>query len=342
MNKVKHKLVVSAWIITVSFVALSVATYAWMSIATSFKLSDLEINVISDNAVEIAMDVDGLPGEWVQSISAAELVPENAELRPLTYSATDKAFYSPKYGLDGRISLLQASLVTTLADISTSSAEAEGEGAGYLLKFEFWLQTSSSKITTYLSDPEISPEGEMVANGSYVVGSPVWNEELIQHDDGGNGAQNAIRIAFLTEDYWLYDDAGAAVALVEEGAFYIYEPNANAEEITPSMDGVDENGNALPYEGEDGKLIRQEQSSWQEQEFPLRNNVDYTYGKFIDEDTELFMLTANNPRKITMYVWLEGQDAQCTNSISAGKILANIHFGATSVTGEDNISRPEG
>ncbi len=334
MYKIKRKLAVSAWIIVVTFVALSVATYAWMSIATSFKLSDLEINVITDNAVEIAIDVDGLPAEWVQSLSAAELMSTDATVRPVTWSARDKAFYAPKYGLDGRISSLEPKLVTSLADIPTSSAEAEGEGAGYLLKIDFWLRTSSSKITTYLSDPEVNPDGLMVANGSFLVGEPEWNTSKKLHDDGGKGAQNAMRIAFLTEDYYIYNEAGEPISKVEDGAFYIYEPNADPDSTTPSMDGKE-----LAYQG-DSKLIRQTSSGWADKEIPVHGEVDYFYGEFIDEDTELFTLTANNPRKITMYVWLEGQDSDCSNSISAGKILANVHFGATSVIQEDEVIRP--
>ncbi len=370
MKTVKQKLAIATWIILTSFIALSVATYAWMSIATSFKVSDLELNVITENAMEIALATgDGsVPADdaWGTTLSLSELVNKDAALRPVTWSAKDKTFYAPTYGLDGRIlSIIEPAKVISLADVPTSSAEAEGEGAGYLLKVEFWLRTQSDKAMTYISGPqmlnireplldenEASSETnseaasenvtesaeETLYGGSYVIGIPVWNSETMLHDDAGKGAQYAIRIGFMTEDYYIYDSQGNEIK-VEDGGFYIYEPNTSHGEITPTIDKSDNEEETLLYEG-DGKLIRQEVSSWQDQTPPFNEEVDYTYGEFIDEDTDLFLLTANNPRKVTMYIWLEGQDKDCTNSISAGEILANIHIGAEADSYKEDIGRP--
>ncbi len=333
MRRTRRMLIMATWVILFSFAALSVATYAWMSIATSYKVSDLELNIITENAMEVAPDEGGQPGEWLKVLSTEQLIDPELGLRPVTWSAKDKSFYAPTYGLDGRIDFFDPHLITSInADIPTPSpAEAEEEaGAGYLISVDFWLRTGAAKITTYLSGPAATGP-DSVGDGTYVIGAPEWDAEKGYHINGGNGAEYAIRIGFLTYDYY-NEETGK---LLEESRFYIYEPNTAADAaFTPNLDGE-------PLEG-DGKLIRQENSYFTEQEIPLHGSVDYVRGAFIGNDSEMFTLYADIPRRVTMFIWLEGQDAECTNAISAGHILANLQFAASLRNNDENIGRPEG
>ncbi len=324
MNSTKRTLIIALWVVAAAFVALTAATYAWMSIATSYEVSDLELNVITENALEIAPDVNGAPGEWVKLLSTEELIGAGGTLRPITWSAKNMAFYAPKYGLDGRIDSVYPYLVTELSETSTPSAEAEEEGVEYLISVDVWMRTGASKVTTYLSGPDVS-DADTAGDGTYLIGVPKWNAEALRHDSGGNGAEYAIRIGFLT-----YDEE------YEDGAFYIYEPNTGKDEAPcTSIDGEGS------YEGE-CRLIRQNPSGWTEQTPVLHGSVDYVTGEFIDEDTSMFTLISGSPRRVTIFVWLEGQDAQCVNSISAGELIANLQI-AGKVSGYDQeIERPNG
>ncbi len=363
MHKAKRSLILAAWVILISFVALTVATYAWMSIATSYKVSDLDIHVISENAMEIAFDNNGEPGEWMHVVDANRLLDPDATLRPITWSAKDGAFYAPRYGLDGRIGYMDPYLVASVntdpAEPTSSEAEEEA-GDGYLIAIDLWLRTGTSRVVTYLVGPDglrgdedtivrpsdTTPEaeadtqgnatdtqpetgvatpgaGDGTLGGTYVVGLPVWDPDAICHYSGGNGAENVLRIGFLT-----YDEA------YEDGHFYIYEPNAPEDGyVTRGIDGD-------PLEGE-GTLIRQYASTWSEQDPVLHGSVNYHMGEFATEDTEMFSLVANTPRRVTLFIWLEGQDPQCQNSISAGELLLNLQLGAIADNGEDEIIRPE-
>ncbi len=329
MQKTRHMLIVMSWVIILSLVALTAATYAWMSIATFYKVSDIDLNVITENALEIAKDENGEAGEWGKLIAGEDLIPEGAALRPVTWSAKDKTFYAPTYGFYGRIDGYDELIVTTNDIPAPSVDEAEEEeGEGYLLAIDLWMRTGASKITTYLSGPDIV-QGEMMGDGTFVIGVPTWNSENVRHESGGKGAENAIRIAFKTYDY--YDITGA---LYEEGSFYIYEPNTKEDAVTKSIDG-----GAL--EG-DGEIIKQYTSQIKENDPVLRDEYTYLPGEFIGEDTHMFDLLANLPRRVTVYIWLEGQDPSCDNSISAGRILANLQIGATTQNNQGGIVRPEG
>lgn len=328
MSHNKQKLTVAFWITMVSFVLLTTAAYAWMSIASAMKVTDLALNVVTDNALELAPDVDGAAGEWSTILSMPELLAGDAVLRPVTYSSLQGAFLAPSYGWDGRADfsspLVITKMQTGIPDPSSDEAE-EGEGSGYLFAFEFWVQTGASDCTVHLSKPLEVSDG-VAGNGSFVVGKPVWNASAVKHTDGGSGAQNAIRIAFRT-----YDEEDGS-----KGKFVIFEPNADSSgkyNPTASVDGTE----TLVDEDD---LILQSTSGWREQTPVLRDNVTYTVGDFISDNTSLFTLKAGHARRVTLYIWLEGQDTDCVNAISAAKVMANIQLYAEAGT-EDNtiISR---
>ena len=54
--------------------------------------------------------------------------------------------------------------------------------------------------------------------------------------------------------------------------------------------------------------------------------VEYKYGEFLD-DTTLFTLNGGTTSKIDIYLWLEGQDVDCTNLIGhEAEIFSSIQF----------------
>ncbi len=323
MQHNKRSLIFAAWIIVVSFVALSVATYAWMSIATFYEVSDLDLSIVSENALEIAPDENGAPGTWSKVLLTEQLIAPDDVLRPVTWSAEDKAFYAPRYGVDGRISFLEPYRITDLADSQDPTASTGAAGDGYLIAIDFWMRTDEDMITTYLSVPTML-DSDGMGEGTYVIGVPEWDADAVCHKSGGKGAECAIRIGFMT-----YDEP------YDKGGFYIYEPNAGSdEEPTLGMNGT-------PLQG-DSPLIRQHPSGWTEQDPVLHGSVNYRVGEFFTDNTDLFLLSGESPRRITLYVWLEGQDEQCTNRISAGEILANLQLAAKPYNDHENIIRPEG
>ncbi len=328
MKRTKRLLVAAAWAILLSFVALTAATYAWMSITSSYRVSDLDVFVITENALEIAADNNGAPGEWKKALVADEIMPTDPVLRPVTWSDTERVFYSPGYGIDGRTNFDVKSIVATTEQSLTPSADKaeNADGVGYLVAADFWVRTGSSRATVYLSGP-ISDDGVEISKGTYVVGAPQWDGE--KHSSSGNGAERVVRFGFMTYDY--YDNSGN---LIDEGGFCIYEPNTVASEQTK-----DAAGNSL--EG-GSKLIKQTSSTFTDLNPPLENEVEYQTGDFLTDDTKMFTIKGNIPRRVTLFIWLEGYDESCDNTISAGKLLANIQISGDTQSNQQGIGRPKG
>lgn len=112
-------------------------------------------------------------------------------------------------------------------------------------------------------------------------------------------------------------------------AFYIYEPNSDRHvEGDPGYretKNIYGDGGLVPAD----RLITQTTSAWTEVSPVQRNVVFRTMGRFTS-DTKLFALKAGETVRIDLYIWLEGQDADCTNQIGEeAQIFANIQFAGT-------------
>ena len=77
---------------------------------------------------------------------------------------------------------------------------------------------------------------------------------------------------------------------------------------------------------DDQHLIRQTTTEWTEANPVQRTVVVYKMGDF-ETPTELFSLQHNGMVRIDLYVWLEGQDIDCTNVLgNRSSIFASVQF----------------
>lgn len=289
---------------------LSVATYTWFSISRTPEVSDMALYVNTPTGLELSPDP--LAEEWTRQLDFMELVGPHKPLRPVTWSDNEKRFYAATYGLDGRM--------TNIWDPLDDSRHANQDNAdGYYIMGTFYARCDQ-KVTVSLS-PAVEVEEGLQGSGTFVIGEPIWDPDSIVHRNGGHGAELAIRFGFLIQ---ITDLTGQPMQ--EDTVFYIYEPNGDQHNDgssgyvdTPSIDLSD---SLVPPDC----LVVQTMSTWQEADPVEKNIVVRTLGEFTTE-TELFSLSPKELAKITVYVWLEGQDIDCTNVIGQeAKILASIQF----------------
>ncbi len=299
---------------------LSVATYTWFSISRTPEVSDMALYVNTPSGLELSPDP--LAENWLRQLDFMELVGPHKPLRPVTWSDSEKRFYAATYGLDGRL--------TNIWDPLEDSRHANQDNAdGYYIMGTLFARCDQ-KVKVSLS-PAVEVEEGLQGSGTFVIGEPVWDPDAIVHRNGGNGAELSIRIGFLIQKTDL-----TGQPLQEDAVFYIYEPNGD-QHIDGSYGYVDTSSidlsqTLVPADN----LIVQTMSTWQEADPVEKNVVVRTLGEFTTE-AELFSLTPKELAKITIYVWLEGQDADCTNVIGQeAKILASIQF-ATESDGQSGL-----
>ena len=311
-KKQKRTLVFLLYILLALIPLFAVATYTWFSLSKTPRVSDMALYINSSTGFELSWDMSD--GSWGQHLNFSDENPDGTVLRPSTYNSAEDSFYAAAFGADGRIS----GISYKLNDLENAN---RSDGYGYYLKTTFYGRTGE-KVGVSLS-PAVTGNEKTEGAGTYLIGTPLWNSEQIIHNNGGNGAEDAVRVGFkLTK----LDKDGNPLS--EPSAFIIYEPNCDRHVDgsidyikTPSITGAE---TLVPEQN----IIRQTASAWSETNPVLRSTVIYELGNFLD-DTKLFSLTPDELIQIDMFIWFEGQDADCVNKIGDGaSIFANIQFSA--------------
>lgn len=307
----KHmpRVLIYIWVLLILMSLLTVASYTWFSLSKTPRVSDMNMYVNAGSGLELALSWDS--EDWGQQLDFRDMSDETAPLRPVTWSEKDQRFYAAVYGIDGRL--------TDRWDPLSDEINANKDSVfGYYCKGTFYARTDQP-VYVSLAQAVVSSDGHD-GHGTYLIGTPLWNEETIVHDNGGIGAEYAMRIGIRITPI---DEFGNPTG--ETPVFYIYEPNADSHADgavgyvpTPSIDGNE----ALVSPD---KLITQSTTQWTEA-YPIEREVlVYEMGKF-NSDPELFHLKAGEMVKLELYIWLEGQDVDCTNQIQQAQIFANIQF----------------
>ena len=311
-KKKKAYIMVYFYMVLILLIVTTVSSYAWLGLTRTPRVSNLSLYVNSYPGMEIS--IDPYAEVWTQQIKYSDMFSEEYKLRPATWSDSEQIFYGARYAYDGR-TVNSWEPLTDERHANSKSIE------NYYTVATFYARAGSGVIVSLTDAVEI--DGGVSGSGTFVIGKPVWNEENLAHDNGGKGAETAIRFGIkvirLNEDLSPSDEAPN---------FFIYEPNADSHvdgsygyRNTASIDGT---STLVPSD----RIITQSTSSFTESDPAQRDVVVHSLGKF-EGSTELFELDEGETVMIKLYIWLEGQDVDCTNVIADARILANLQFNAT-------------
>ena len=264
------------YMVLILFLLLTVASYTWFSLTTTPRISDLSMFIASTSGMELALKPDAGVDEWGLTLAYSDMIGETAPLRPITWSNERQQFITGIYGFDGR-------LTGQLMPLTDELNANKNDYNGFYILATFYARTGTAGTVSLT--PAMEVDKGIEGAGTYVIGTPVWNAERIEHENGGRGAENAVRMAFRIT---YIDETGEALP-DREPLFYIYEPNSDTHMDgykgyleTPSIDGTD---SLVPEE----QLILQTASTWFEAWPVQRTVVVKRMGEFTT-DTELFDL----------------------------------------------------
>ena len=290
----------------------TVATYTWLGISKTPKVSDMEMTINCDPGLQLAWDIEAEDDEWKQQLDFTDAVGTDTLLTPVTWSDKEKSFYTAKFGADGRI----VDIGVRLSDEKDSNGRD-----GHYVKFTFYGRTEQEVEVSLSPAVSASDDGSKSA-GTYLLGTPLWQENSKAHKDGGQGAQFATRVGFIISKI---NNEGVVTS---QKPMLIYEPNCDRHidgssgyVDTPSIDGFED------LVGAD-RLIKQTTSHWEEG-YPLERDVIIRDLGVFEDDVTLFQLDNSEKVKIDVYVWLEGMDVDCVNVLGTGaQFFANLQLSA--------------
>ncbi len=320
----KTRIIIYAYAVLILFIFTSVCSYAWFNLTRTPRVSNLSLYVNSVQGMELSLDPRS--EVWTRQISYDELFEENYKLKPATWSEEKQQFFGANYSVDGRLTDTWDPLTDELHSNTLSRDNYYCKGTLYA--------RAGSKVNVSLAEAVVANEDATQGSGTYLIGRPIWNAETLWHDNGGKGAETAIRLGIkITRlDEYLEPAEGTS-------QFYIYEPNGDTHidesegyVNTPSIDGTEQLI-------DDTKLIKQSTSRWGEHAPVQKDLYIHKMGKFTTP-TELFTIEADEVVKIEIYVWLEGMDVDCTNAIADAQLIGNLQFNAVTGGGSGLVPIP--
>lgn len=310
-NRNGKKIFLSFYMLLILFTLVTVASYTWFTISRTPQVSDMNLYVNSASRLELSLDP--LAEEWLLQLDLQDAMPASTPLRPITWVDEEQRFYAAAYGMDGR--RLDFSRWEPLTDSRNANKDTI---EGYYIKLTLFARATQG-VNVSLT-PAIEVDQGINGSGTYLIGTPIWNAEDIAHENGGVGAETAVRIGIRITPV---DNQGKPNG--QNSTFYIYEPNCDGH-----IDGTQgyiptKSVTGAPGLVEEKFLIRQSMSTWEESNPVEHGVVIKNLGEFQD-DTYLFTLKTGEMMMIDLYIWLEGQDYDCTNQIRDAQILASIQF----------------
>ena len=290
MNKKKKKMITRlGTVIGLLLLGLSTITYAWFEQGNRLKVTNLSLLAGGSGILQIADDVGNGPGEYSSQLDLSMVTDNDAMETIVLNPVTTKNgtnFYAPVY------------VGNTVVNVNPITQEEQLHSI-YVYEKNFYLKAGPN--------PNAEEDGIVVTEGKMYdvfLAGPATNLEhkgthVFQSADAeesevtGDTAVNAIRISFELED----------------GTVVVYEPNADVSNRDDSRaeDRVkDEYGQYETFiQAKDGTFINSSNGEDSPILFSIEENVDV---------------------KITMRVWIEGTDSDCTDSIALDKITAMFEF----------------
>ena len=312
--KKKTKIFVYSVVVLILTVLFALSTFAWFSLSRAPRVSNMSIYVNTLTGMEISLDPDS--DEWGQHLTYLDMVSEASPLRPVTWSEKDQKFYAAVYGIDGR----QTGHWNPLTDDMNANRD---DYEGYYCVGTFYARTDEN-VSVSLS-PAVATVDGTGGSGTFLVGTPVWQPGEVMHSNGSAGAEKAVRVGIRVTRL---DADGAPTDDVP--LFFIYEPNAdthfNGAEGYVRTPSINQDPDLVPED----RIIAQTTTYWRDSAPVEKGKLIYTFGEFTS-DTHLFDMSAGEKVKIQLYIWLEGQDVDCTNALKESKIMTNIQFSATTI-----------
>lgn len=287
------------------------SSYTWFSLSRTPRVNNMNVYITSASGLELS-ETPG-PENWVQEINFLELVPNvmgvtkqeiknRLMLQPVTWSEQNGRFYMATYGIDGR-HLGYQELVENRNENFIKAKFYARSGQTMDVRLQ---QVKSLNLGT---DTSFSALTNLDLSGSFIMGIPGFSIEDIL--DGGAGqAEKAVRVGFQIT---MVDSAGNKLG--ETQPMIIYEPNYNVHInhpdgyiATPSIDGTA----TLVGSEKDARdrLLLQTATGIAGYE---NDEVLIGVGEF-DKELNLFHLDPGDIALVEMYIWLEGQDVDCTNA----------------------------
>ncbi len=303
MSNFKKKALLPAIVmVLVSVIALSSATYAWFTVGNDAQLGELDVNVVAASGIQLSLDA----ATWKSSISTDDI--KDVAIFPTDGYAINPVSTNAKTNSNGRLDFYTGTINADGATLTSTLVPAPGEANGKLtpgtadyITFDLYVKVNSAAKLYLNADSKVTSDTAL-----------------------GN---IATRVAFVDQGYVAIDAApGDAIKLVNSGAkAVVWEPNAttHAPEAIQLGRAFEGGASANTYKGL--KAAADDVPNQPNGTHAALETVTTTDDIGV-KDSGLIAELEAGINKISISIWLEGQDGDCVNTISGGDISTFLKF----------------
>lgn len=324
-KKRKNMLRSSMIMLIVAVLSLSSATFAWFTTGDTATVKDIEFTAQTSSGIQVSADAVSWKSEVTTTdITSAQTTALSGKLASLSSAGGVTS---------GALDIFKGT-VTNGKLSAAAASEASATDDGYY-KFDLYFKNDGDKAKTLSLD----------LSGCTVAGKK----------DSDKGTQNAVRIAAINQGVGTGDtQTVASVKAAAAGSkVTIWEPNAATHTtyattyryVVGSTDGkatadLVAASTAYPYvalkaavESNDSlDVVKGAIEPKSNVAVIMTDNTGSTDTSVLYQDTtgeiEIAELAANKITKVTFYIWIEGQDVDCDNAVSAGTVVTNLKLKA--------------
>lgn len=301
---------------------LTASTFAWFTANKTVTVSEIQVNVEAQGGIQISADGT----KWRSVIGAAELI----SVGSTSYTSAINQ------------------IPTTLEPVSTART-MNTSGLMEMYYGTITTNTGGDYILTAVEDVEThGTSGKFIAFDLFFrADAPTdlyltTNSRIITDDQTDTGIKNAARIAFVNKGNTAVGSSIETIQGLNSGTTsptYLWEPNYDSHTApaishahdTYEIDVLNGDGVVVPYSGvadevtvANNVLVGDATAT----DYPALFTAitpNYTTVAGFSTNIQVFSLL-KGISKIRIYMWVEGQDVDCENAASGGRILYNIQF----------------
>ena len=316
-RKFRKSMLSAVVVLMAAIISLTGATYAWFTAGESATVNNITAGVESGSGLLVSSD----GATWMDNISI-NIAAEGFEYKALSSAGIVTNGVMGIFGAKLDTSVTPNKLTGIAAADQTATADGEASREGGFVMFDIYFNNANG------------PEKSININNSVI-------------STGGN--TRAFRIAFINQGSIKVSTAGTDYpttlkALMNGNSANIFEPDATSH-ITSGIRDYQTNYNPganandkFDYFGIKGAPTTSDSiDRYVGKYVPNEEGDGYTFQEgtsdnlakvttITDKATSFIELGADTYTKVTVVIWLEGQDADCLNEISGGEFSVQLGF----------------
>ncbi|MBE7064916.1 MAG: hypothetical protein E7384_03770 [Ruminococcaceae bacterium] len=304
MKNFKKKALLPAIImVMVSVIALSSATYAWFTVGNDAQLGKLDVQVVAASGIQLSLDA----ASWKSSIATQDII--DVAVFPAEGYSINPVSTNAKTNSNGRLDFYSAIVNADGTTLTTTAVPAPGEANGK-------LTPGSADYITFDLYVKVNTAANLYLNADSKVTSEI---------SAGN---IATRVAFVHQGFVGTNAApGDAIKLAKSGEkAVVWEPNATTHTAEAIQLGTAFDGGASANKYKGVKAAATDVPNEPNGSHNTALEAVTTTDDIGVKESGLIAELEPGINKISVSIWLEGQDGDCVNSISGGDISTFLKF----------------